>query len=398
MLPSRKSAACADEERSGEGAFAVLPRALLQEVLAKLPPCDALACMAVRKSWRAALAESAMWQHAALRDDGDDGGARGAAVTEALLRCCATLAARSCGGLRTLSVSTASTRLSLEALREVVGANAETLRELTAWFYSSDTYPHCASPATLTPADVEHLLRAAPCLTALRASVACDGAAQACALLRNEAPFGRLRLVSLRVTWWRPRGGSDAAAAAAAAAEAELLDLSAAMGAHEALRCVKLHDAPLHTRAALDAVVDAALARHIEKLRLVNCRLSPASAPALARLLRGGALAELDICNGYLTLLDAPAAQLLADALRCEGARTLDRMSLRSCRLWPSAADAAHAAVVLDALAAHPSVSDVQLCGNIAHNEAARRCRCWRRGCHPHLTRARAAVREHRWL
>ena len=94
MLPSSKATACVDAERSGEGAFAVLPRALLQEVLAKLPPCDALACMAVRKSWRAALVESAMWQHAALRDDGDDGGARGAAVTvtEELLRGCATLA------------------------------------------------------------------------------------------------------------------------------------------------------------------------------------------------------------------------------------------------------------------------------------------------------------------
>jgi hypothetical protein len=369
MLPSSKAAARADEERSDEGAFAVLPRALLQEVLAKLPPCDALACMVVRKSWHAVSAESTMWQHAALRDDGDIGGARGAAVTEALLRGCAALAARACGGgLRTLCVSTASTHLSLEALREVVGAHSATLRELTVWFYSSETFPHCASPATLTRADVEALLLAAPRLTALRASIACDGAAQATALLRNEAPFERLRLASLRVTWRRRRrggGGSDADdRAAAAAAEAEVLDLSAAMSAHEVLRCVKLHDAPLQTRAALDAVVDAALTRRIEKLRL-------ASAPALARLLRGGALLELDITNGDQTLLDAPAAQLLADALRCEGAHTLDRVGLRTCRLWLSAEDAAHAAVVLDALAAHPSVSDVQLCGNIAHGEAA---------------------------
>jgi hypothetical protein len=116
------------------------------------------------------------------------------------------------------------------------------------------------------------------------------------------------------------------------------------------------------------------------ELRLINCGPSPASAPALARLLSGGALAELSIANGGERLLDAPAAQLMAGALRSDrptkgalagGAPLLETSACRWCRLWLAAADAAHAAVVLDALAEHPSVSDVQLCANVAHNEAA---------------------------
>jgi hypothetical protein len=63
-------------------------------------------------------------------------------------------------------------------------------------------------------------------------------------------------------------------------------------------------------------VLDAALLRRMRFLELCGCRLPPAFVPALARLLRGSAVTELSIWNGEVQLLDAPAAALLADALR----------------------------------------------------------------------------------
>ncbi len=73
-----------------------------------------------------------------------------------------------------------------------------------------------------------------------------------------------------------------------------------------------LVDTPLDNDVALDAVVDAALAGDLTGVTLSNCSLSPASAPALARLLRGGgALTRLFIWGEHARLLDARAAERL---------------------------------------------------------------------------------------
>jgi hypothetical protein len=83
---------------------------------------------------------------------------------------------------------------------------------------------------------------------------------------------------------------------------------------------VTLQDAPLHMPAVLDAVVDAALAGPLQRVALHSCGLSPASAPALARLLSCDALTFLD-CSDH-ALLDAPAAAVLAAALRANATLT----------------------------------------------------------------------------
>ncbi len=70
-----------------------------------------------------------------------------------------------------------------------------------------------------------------------------------------------------------------------------------------------------------------------------GCRLGPACAPALARLVRGGGggatLQALRICGdppSQPQLLDGPAATVLGDALRTSSALT--RLNLTFLNLW----------------------------------------------------------------
>jgi hypothetical protein len=141
--------------------------------------------------------------------------------------------------------------------------------------------------------------------------------------------------------------------------EAGVLALASDLPAHTWLTDVRLDGAPLDTLAALDAVVDAALALRLPSLTLFTCDVTPASAPALARLISGGALTELDVLNGGLQLLDQPAAALIADVLRANS--SLTSLKLRHCRFWH---DAAAAALLLGALTAHRSLCTLDLCAN----------------------------------
>jgi hypothetical protein len=60
------------------------------------------------------------------------------------------------------------------------------------------------------------------------------------------------------------------------------------------------------------AVVDAALTTlRLPSLMLLACHVTPASAPALARLINGGALTQLFVSNDGEQLLDQPAAALI---------------------------------------------------------------------------------------
>ncbi len=104
----------------------------------------------------------------------------------------------------------------------------------------------------------------------------------------------------------------------------------------------------------LDAFVDAARALPLLRtVKLFDCRLSsPASAPALARLLGSGTLVtKLSIQNDGRALGDAPAAALLGDALRANA--TLTSLTLERTQLW---ADHAAAAALLGALTGHASL------------------------------------------
>jgi hypothetical protein len=190
------------------------------------------------------------------------------------------------------------------------------------------------------------VLGAAPRLRLLAADMTCNGAAEAHRLLRNEGALAVLRVRKLHVN--------------VRYNEAGVLTLVADLPAHTCLKEVRLDNAPLDTLAALDAVVDAALGLRLRSLTLFTCNVTPASAPALARLISGGALTELDLYDNNQLLLDQAAAALLAEALHANS--SLTSLELQQCHFWE---DAAGAALILDALTAHRSLRTLGLCINL---------------------------------
>jgi hypothetical protein len=224
-----------------------------------------------------------------------------------------------------------------DAILTVARANADTLTELRMEGSSGgDRYGE-----RVTPREVEAVLGAAPRLRLLAADVHCANVTEAHRLLRNEGVFAALRVRKLRVR---------------ALDEAGVLALAADLPAHTWLTDVRLDGAPLDTLAALDAVMDAALALRLPSLTLFACNVTPVSAPALARLISGGALTELYVYNNEQQLLDQAAAALIADALRANS--TLTSLKLPACRFWH---DAAAATLVLDALTVHRSLRTLYL-------------------------------------
>jgi hypothetical protein len=223
-----------------------------------------------------------------------------------------------------------------EALLAVVRANADTLTELRMEGICDD------EDDPLDVGHIEAVLGAAPRLRLLAADVYCGDVAVVHRLLRNEGVFAAMRVRKLRIGNVRDEAG--------------VLALAADLAAHIWLTEVYLIGAPLGTLAVLDTVADAALALRLPSLALISCRITPASAPALARLLNGGALTELSVFNSHRQLLDQPAAALIADALRANS--SLTSLKLRGCRLRY---DAAASTLILGALTAHRSLRTLNL-------------------------------------
>jgi hypothetical protein len=175
--------------------------------------------------------------------------------------------------------------------------------------------------------------------------------AEAPALLRNEPPFGPLRLRTLHVDCPPLRGDwfgvHQQAEPAEDAPDAALQALLAALQAHASLRSLRLDDARLGSDALCHALVDAALALPLHSLTLHQGRLS---SDALVRLLGGGALRELRLryCGDAL---GAPAA--LAAALADNA--TLTTLELEAARL---------PAALLRALVGHRSLRALECAGD----------------------------------
>jgi hypothetical protein len=305
--------------------FARLPHALLLLILALLPVDTRLRCAEVCRGWRATAAERSLW----LRLDLSLASGVTRRITETLLR---AAAARAGGALLSLIVADCPA-ITPEALLAVATENAATLSEARLCL---------GAFRELRCEQLEALLRAAPLLRTLHADVACD-AAEARRPLRNEPPFEVLRVRRLAVSGFEADG------------EAATLALAAEVAAYASLHELCIVRAPLDAAAALDAVVGAALACGLRRLQLL-APLSPASAPALARLLGGGALTTLDIHAGGIRLLDEPAAVVLGAALRAN--TTLTSLVLNDVLLWqvPAAGVA-----LLNALTAHPSLCELHL-------------------------------------
>jgi hypothetical protein len=309
-----------------------LPLSIVFAIFALLPVDARLRCREVCCGWRAVLRERSLWLRLDL-SKASGGLARPA--TDALLLAAAEPAG---GQLRSLDVCECEAGVTHACLLAVVTANAGALRELRTWrgglrfvgFY-----------------DAQAMLGAAPQLRVLDADVTCESVAEAHRLLRNEGAFAPLRLHKLKVVF------------DTAETEASALSLAEGLAAHSSLVDLYLLEAPLHTPAALDAIVAVALANRFSVLALSRCRLSPASAPALARLLGGDTLRCMRIWNDDAPLLDAAAAQVLGDALHANS--TLHELLLLNSALWRNLAAAV---TLLGAATGHRSLREVSLFSN----------------------------------
>jgi hypothetical protein len=323
--------------------FAALPHGVAVAIFALLPFEARLRAAAVCRAWRATLREPSAWLDADLCHADGTPCAPGALLHLA--------AARAAGQLRSLRVACdeqhgEEAALSAE-LRHVAAANGGTLEAL-----------RLHAPAGVALAALRALL-ALPALSRLRtleADVCVEAAADARAVLRGEAPFERLRVRSLHVA--QCRGWSTEALSSL------VYDIKRKMGPPPPRLC--LRHVALHVDGQpsllLDALVDAALASRIACLELYECALSPACAPALARLLRGDALTELAITGPYgaRQYLDEEA---LARALREN--TSLTSLTLRSVGVWVGGGVPA-GTLLSRALAAHPRLRALDLSDNSA--------------------------------
>jgi hypothetical protein len=319
--------------------FASLPRALQCEVFARAPVDARARAACVCHAWCDVLSERSLWTRLDLSRKS---GVARERVTDALLR---GAAAKARGGLTALDVSECD-QLTHEVLLEVVAANAGALTEL-----------HASVGLGRLPATAQHieaLLGAAPLLRVCLAEARADAAA-ASRMLRNEPPFGPLRLHTLCVL--RPWPGG----------EADVLVLAGGLTASaSSLSRLVLITAPLAEHSSLDAVVDAVLARRLPNRTLFEPSLTAASVPALVRLLSGSALSTFNLMYNYDVTLLQPgpegSAALLAAALRAN--TTLTELCLLRANVWH---DAAAGETLLQGLTAHPSVQTV----NLGLNEVA---------------------------
>jgi hypothetical protein len=196
-------------------------------------------------------------------------------------------------------------------------------------------------------------MRAAPhLLTARMGDVACSPL-EARSLLRNEPPFGPLRMQRLSIDYGT-RDDDDVVD------EPPMPAVVADLTAHPSVVVLRVYSARMDAPGAWAAVADAALAQRLHTLKLLRCRARPGAAAALTRLLSSTTLTELMLAGHGAAeelLLDTPAgAAAMAGALRAN--TTLTSLYIDEVQLWRDAADAS---AVLGALTGHPSLCSLQL-------------------------------------
>jgi hypothetical protein len=333
---TRSAAAAEASNAAATSALSPLPLSVVLHIFSLLPVDCRLRCSEVCRAWRSVLLERSLWTRLHLTAASGVRMPQEFESRDALMRCAA---ARAGGGLRSLHLDTWF--ISHEALLEVMTANAGALREV----HAGEDSPYLG----LSADETEALLGVAPLLDVFATQLCCDimDVEAARRALRNEAPFRPLRVWNVHADL-----GDEHEA------EAGVIAFAADVAAHASLRALTLNSAFLDTSAALDAVVDAALTRQLYSITFWQCRLFPASAPALARLLGCGTLTTLVFVHA--DFIDAPAVGVLAAALRAN--HTLTSLRLDYVRLFD---DAAAGIALVGALTGHPSLQTLSLGGNV---------------------------------
>ena len=330
-------------------AFPELPPQVPLKIFALLAPDERARCATVCRGWRATLSTPELWLHLDLSPTS------AVPPSRRTLAAMQAVALRAAGGLLSLDASDVK---DVALLLPWIKPNPNRRRLLSPHDLAAFIKRHAPRLEQLTllrdvvnapvsPEQAQELLAAAPALRCATLSIQAgdggDAGTEAGRLLRREAPYDRVRLVEILV-----EGPTDAPS------------LLAQSAAHPDLRLYRFSSEELGAPEALQALVTAALQRKVWRLGFTECKLCPASAPALARLVSGGELAELGIYVEARGLLDEPAEEVFGAALR--SSRTLKSLKLGLVCLWE---DPAAAVMLIDAITAHPTLREIGLWSNI---------------------------------
>lgn len=263
-----------EEVASQRDPFVALPHGVAVAIFSLLPYTSRIRCTAVCRAWRETLRDGDAWLNADFH---------GLEVSSPR--------SSSVYGLRSLHVTFDNCRRDPDALR-----HSQTLDYLrlmaavsslhTLHLYAEDGVAHHELRTLLE-------LPALSSLSFLEADVRVERMADARAVLRGEPPFERLHVRSLHfdsIDDW----------------SAEALDIFRAdlAACEHAPRLCCPQQLP-HHRVVLDKLVDAALELRLKRLGL-RCTLMGTCAPAIARVLDGGAVTELSVKYGGTVIAFAP--------------------------------------------------------------------------------------------
>jgi hypothetical protein len=283
----------------------------------------------VCRSWRAFLADPSLWQ---VLDLTLTGGVAAERVTANLVR---GAVARAAGQLKQLSYN-GLPQLNMVALVVSDGAQLQQVN----------------TDAALSIEEMETVFAAAPRLQALNARVS-DQCMALLPLLRNDPPYGPLRISRLTVSFYQ-------------ASDADVLTFAAAVAAHESLKGFVI----LNVRFArgLNALVDAVAGSCLLScLWAIACTTDAETAPTLTRLLERGSLTDLNIfCVGFP---HAPEASMPALCAALRACRKL--MHLRFALNPPHDADRHVITELLDAAASLPALSVLDVSNSRVSDKAA---------------------------
>lgn len=312
----------------------VLPEEALRVVMLALPVDSRARAACVCRGWRDLLVDASLWQVLDLTSAGVAAGR----VTEDLVR---GAVARAAGHLRVLSYCRPVVWRARRSLVAVIESDGAELQQVI-----TDTF--------LSIGELKRVSAAAPRLQVLSAGVSGE-CAELLPCLRNDPPYGPLRISAVQVLPGRP-----------VSAHGDVLALAAAMAAHESLKGAKL-SMDRTFAPGLNAVLDAAAKQRFTWLCLDEYVDTDAeTVPALARLLQRGSLTKLEVCcDGFPLASHASVLELCAALRAC---RALTHLTLFACPL-----ERAHhrsVAAVLGAAAALPALCELSLRGWRVQNTA----------------------------
>ena len=307
--------------------LASLSAETLREVLVRLPVDARARAAAVCRAWRDLLVDPSLWTRLDLSYTGCVPFTR---ITNATLR---GAAAKARGGLSALYVDERD-ELTHDALLEVVTANSGALTDLS-----------CLGVA-LNQEKLEAVLHAAQLLREFRANPPIVSDVAVGRMLRNEPPFGPLRMGStLGVgTPWPSE-------------ETAMRSFATEMSAHpfSQLSVFVLY-APPFEDGAFDALVDVILAQRLKTFTIHELQ-SVIPASSLAHMLGSKTLISLDIKGGAGNQTQLISGMLNAEPSLTAALRSNTTLSFFGLKATGIFSDAAVAEALIRALTAHPTIN-----------------------------------------